>query len=1024
MASPDAFIVVAPVNNTYLSGSKQYDMVFATQVNTQSFMFGYSNVYLCISSNGNIGIGLSNPQTSLQVAGDITPGSNATYNLGNSNNTFKNFYTNSIVFGSSNNVVQLSLDSSNSLQFINMTYSNGIIISSNAANVGSGGGGISTSNLSDVVNAVTSNIINGTSSNLIFITCNNTIYTTEWNYTNGNNVCLMGSNVGIFTTTPLAGLHVNSNMIIEGDVLFKSGLVINSNVSMSNDLIVKGNVSISNIIQMTNSIIKTASVNDDILTYSATNDLIIATSNFSQSILFGCMSTCNILLKINSNGFLGVGKNNPNYALDIVGDLNITGALYQNGATYTGGASNIWSYSNTNVYLLGSNLAIGKSNANYNLDIVGNVNYSGFLYNNGVLVNTSSPGTFSLNPYNPNNVLTQCNVYYLGYVGVMTSNPKAPLHVAGDMQIDGNMTISNAMVISGLRLVQGQTNLTSQGLLVGANSNLSSIGGGYFVLNSNNPYNISPSNVYYLGYVGIAKSNPTTPLDVGGDMNIDGKLSFKNGLSVNGIKLTMGLMQNTSTISATTSNIQGYKIISNSLIISIPSSLGSDSIQFITGSASNTRMTIFGDGGLAIPGNTSIGTTVNSSNKLTVLGNASVTGNLNVTGNVNFTGSLMSNGVAWTPGGGGSSSVTFFNSNATNPSNAGVSNIYYLGYVGIGTSNPQTSFHVQSNATIGQNLIVGSNLNIAGRISFSNGLSLSGLKLTMGTPTNLSSLSGTYSNLIGYSNTSNGLMISIIGGTSNDNIRFVTGSASNNVLVLRGDGNIGIGKSNPGYALDIAGSINFSGGLYSNGIVLGSTYLNTNSSNPNNPGVSNVYYMGYLGVGTSNPKTTLHVNSNIQIDGVISLSNNSTITSYSNNMIYTIPGTTSNDMFMFNSASNNIFNILGNGDLNCYGNMYTTGDILTLSDSNYKTDLKVIPNALEKIKTLTGYTFNMINPLTNNIRPTRKTGLLAQDVMKVIPEAVAYDNSFLNIAYGNLMGLIIEAIKELDGKISKIYPSL
>ena len=44
----------------------------------------------------------------------------------------------------------------------------------------------------------------------------------------------------------------------------------------------------------------------------------------------------------------------------------------------------------------------------------------------------------------------------------------------------------------------------------------------------------------------------------------------------------------------------------------------------------------------------------------------------------------------------------------------------------------------------------------------------------------------------------------------------------------------------------------------------------------------------------------------------------------------------------------------------------------------------------------------------------RHTGLIAQEVKEVMPEAVYEDNDgFLNIAYGNLMGLMVEAIKEL-----------
>ena len=35
-----------------------------------------------------------------------------------------------------------------------------------------------------------------------------------------------------------------------------------------------------------------------------------------------------------------------------------------------------------------------------------------------------------------------------------------------------------------------------------------------------------------------------------------------------------------------------------------------------------------------------------------------------------------------------------------------------------------------------------------------------------------------------------------------------------------------------------------------------------------------------------------------------------------------------------------------------------------------------------------------------------------------MPEAVAHNGDYLYVAYGNLLGLIVEAIKELDQKIT------
>lgn len=52
----------------------------------------------------------------------------------------------------------------------------------------------------------------------------------------------------------------------------------------------------------------------------------------------------------------------------------------------------------------------------------------------------------------------------------------------------------------------------------------------------------------------------------------------------------------------------------------------------------------------------------------------------------------------------------------------------------------------------------------------------------------------------------------------------------------------------------------------------------------------------------------------------------------------------------------------------------------------------------------------------------RQTGLIAQELQEVLPEAVHVgtdEEKTLSIAYGNMMGLMVEAIKELTAKVEK-----
>lgn len=93
------------------------------------------------------------------------------------------------------------------------------------------------------------------------------------------------------------------------------------------------------------------------------------------------------------------------------------------------------------------------------------------------------------------------------------------------------------------------------------------------------------------------------------------------------------------------------------------------------------------------------------------------------------------------------------------------------------------------------------------------------------------------------------------------------------------------------------------------------------------------------------------------------------------------------------------------------GSFTCTGNVTAYSDRSLKKDLEVIPSALAKVSALTGYNFTRIDS------GERHTGLIAQDVQAVLPEAVMESEGKLSVAYGNLVGLLVEAIKELKREI-------
>jgi hypothetical protein len=101
------------------------------------------------------------------------------------------------------------------------------------------------------------------------------------------------------------------------------------------------------------------------------------------------------------------------------------------------------------------------------------------------------------------------------------------------------------------------------------------------------------------------------------------------------------------------------------------------------------------------------------------------------------------------------------------------------------------------------------------------------------------------------------------------------------------------------------------------------------------------------------------------------------------------------------------------GDLSVTGSITADGNITAYSDKRLKSDIKRIENALEKLTSIGGYTY-MMNGMTN-------TGLIAQEVLEILPEAVSgSEDTKYALAYGNLMGIVVEAIKELREDVEKI----
>lgn len=103
------------------------------------------------------------------------------------------------------------------------------------------------------------------------------------------------------------------------------------------------------------------------------------------------------------------------------------------------------------------------------------------------------------------------------------------------------------------------------------------------------------------------------------------------------------------------------------------------------------------------------------------------------------------------------------------------------------------------------------------------------------------------------------------------------------------------------------------------------------------------------------------------------------------------------------------------------GAIYASSEIVAYSDERVKDNIETIDNGLQKVLQMRGvyYTRNdRIDPAKIN---SRSLGVIAQEVEKVIPEVITENTEgFKSVAYGNIVGLLIEAIKDLNDEVNDL----
>lgn len=93
----------------------------------------------------------------------------------------------------------------------------------------------------------------------------------------------------------------------------------------------------------------------------------------------------------------------------------------------------------------------------------------------------------------------------------------------------------------------------------------------------------------------------------------------------------------------------------------------------------------------------------------------------------------------------------------------------------------------------------------------------------------------------------------------------------------------------------------------------------------------------------------------------------------------------------------------------------TATEVTATSDKHVKSKLKVIVNATDKTKALTGYTYN------HKTLSGRRAGIIAQDLQKILPEGVRTDSDgMLSVNPMATIALLVNAVNELTARVEQL----
>lgn len=430
----------------------------------------------------------------------------------------------------------------------------------------------------------------------------------------------------------------------------------------------------------------------------------------------------NFLFYINSSNKIGILKSNPQYTLDIVGDINFTGKIYNNGAIITTeqAAFSLWSNNSGYIFYNGS-VCVGTNNnpnpysfyvngtsyfvsqvtINNNLSVNGNItcqniNTSGTTTTNNLvatgttnisgLTSTSAINTAGLNITSGNLSITSGNIIAYG-----SSISCDSIYILNQTTFSSNMIFENNVSILGKLTCQDNINVNNKFLINSSSGNITTSG------------SITASNsLSVLGTLNVGGFSELSKVKINNDLDINGNLYVNTG-STELLELNVNSV----------ANLNADVIIDSGNVI-FSKDLESIMIDYTTQSISSTSGALIVTGGVGIGGNLFVAGTINSqsgesffneitiNNALTVNGISTLNSDVNIYGKTTIYEDLICDN----PGG----TIT-----ATTGLNIGNS-----------SGSPSLTVDTLGNIETIGNCIIDGNLDLGGNISIQGNLTLAG----------------------------------------------------------------------------------------------------------------------------------------------------------------------------------------------------------------------------------------------------------------------------------------------------------